>query len=114
MVAGFVHGVMNTDNMNITGESFDYGPYRFLPTLEPGYVAAYFDHGGLYAFGRQPDAMIWNLAQLAQCLSLISEDQPLIDALDQFSDLYQSAINARLIRRLGVNCLLYTSDAADE
>ena len=76
MVAGFVHGVMNTDNMNITGESFDYGPYRFLPTLEPGYVAAYFDHGGLYAFGRQPDAMIWNLAQLAQCLSLITEDQP--------------------------------------
>ena len=102
MVAGFVHGVMNTDNMNITGESFDYGPYRFLPTLEPGYVAAYFDHGGLYAFGRQPDAMIWNLAQLAQCLSLITEDQPLIDALDQFSDHYQSAINARLIRRLGV------------
>ena len=46
--------------------------------------------------------MIWHLAQLAQCLSLISEDQPLIDALDQFSDHYQSAINARLIRRLGV------------
>jgi len=48
---------MNTDNMNITGESFDYGPYRFLPHLDPNYTAAYFDHGRLYAFGRQPEAM---------------------------------------------------------
>jgi hypothetical protein len=54
MMAGFVHGVLNTDNMNITGESFDYGPYRFLPTYDPEFTAAYFDHHGLYAFGRQP------------------------------------------------------------
>jgi len=84
MAAGFVHGVMNTDNMNITGESFDYGPYRLLPTLDPSFTAAYFDHGGLYAFGRQPEAMSWNLAQLAQSLSLICEDGPLIESLNDF------------------------------
>src|SRR5690606_5015887 len=56
MVAGFVHGVLNTDNMNVTGESFDYGPWRFLPRYDPMLTAAYFDHSGLYAFGRQPEA----------------------------------------------------------
>ena len=49
MAAGFVHGVLNTDNMNITGESFDYGPYRFLPRNDPNFTAAYFDETGLYA-----------------------------------------------------------------
>ena len=48
MAAGFVHGVLNTDNMNITGESFDYGPYRFLPRNDPNFTAAYFDQAGLY------------------------------------------------------------------
>nr|MBP8246913.1 YdiU family protein [Phenylobacterium sp.] len=61
MAAGFVHGVLNTDNMNITGESFDYGPYRFLPHNDPNFVAAYFDSQGLYSFGRQPEAVFWNL-----------------------------------------------------
>jgi len=103
MAAGFVHGVMNTDNMNITGESFDYGPYRFLPTLDPGYTAAYFDHGGLYAFARQPEAMAWNLAQLAQSLSLICEDAGLIDAMNDFAPRYQMALNAHVFRRLGIN-----------
>ena len=102
MAAGFVHGVMNTDNMNITGESFDYGPYRFLPTLDPGFTAAYFDHGGLYAFGRQPEAMAWNLAQLAQALSLICEDAALIEAMNDFAPRYQTALNAHVFRRLGL------------
>ncbi len=102
MAAGFVHGVMNTDNMNITGESFDYGPYRFLPHLDPNYTAAYFDHGRLYAFGRQPEAMSWNLAQLAQSLSLICDDAPLIDALNDFAPRYQSALNRHVFRRLGI------------
>ncbi len=68
MAAGFVHGVLNTDNINVTGESFDYGPWRFLPAYDPLFTAAYFDHGGLYAFGRQPGALGWNLARLAECL----------------------------------------------
>ena len=102
MAAGFVHGVMNTDNMNITGESFDYGPYRFLPHLDPHFTAAYFDHGRLYAFGRQPEAMSWNLAQLAQCLSLICEDAPLIASHTDFAPRYQTALNHHVFRRLGI------------
>ena len=69
MAAGFVHGVLNTDNMNLSGESFDYGPYRFLPHNDPNFTAAYFDHAGLYSFGRQPEAVFWNLRQLAGAAS---------------------------------------------
>ena len=58
IAAGFVHGVLNTDNINITGESFDYGPWRFLPTYDPAFTAAYFDEWGLYAFGKQPDTCL--------------------------------------------------------
>lgn len=100
MAAGFVHGVMNTDNMNITGEVFDFGPFRFLPHYDPRFTAAYFDHGGLYAFARQPEAMGWNLAQLAQSLSLIEEDSRLVSALNNFADLYQTALTRHLFRRL--------------
>jgi uncharacterized protein YdiU (UPF0061 family) len=57
VASGFVHGVLNTDNMNITGESFDYGPWRWLPAWDAGFTAAYFDHSGLYAFGRQSEAI---------------------------------------------------------
>jgi len=102
MAAGFVHGVMNTDNMNITGESFDYGPYRFLPTLKSNLTAAYFDHNGLYCFARQPEAMYWNLAQLAQSLSLVVEDQAILKALDSFAPAYQTALRDQVFRRLGL------------
>jgi uncharacterized protein YdiU (UPF0061 family) len=103
MAGGFVHGVMNTDNMNITGEVFDFGPYRFLPYFDPAFTAAYFDHGGLYAFGRQPEAMGWNLAQLAQSLSLIEDDQALIAALDDYADEYSAAMVRHWFRRLGLD-----------
>ncbi len=102
MAAGFVHGVMNTDNMNITGESFDYGPYRFLPTLKSGMTAAYFDHNGLYAFSRQPETMYWNLAQLAQSLSLVTEDQTLLKSLESFAPAYQTALRDHVFRRLAL------------
>ena len=102
MAAGFVHGVMNTDNMNISGESFDYGPYRFLPHMQADFTAAYFDHGKLYAFARQPESMYWNLAQLANCLSLVDDDQRLIEALQSFQDEYQIAVTRHMFRRLGV------------
>jgi len=95
MVAGFVHGVMNTDNMNITGESFDYGPFRFSPTLQAGRTAAYFDHQSLYAFGRQPEI-------LAGCLAHISEDKPLLTALENFPDHYQRALRDKFFNRLGI------------
>ncbi|MEO1488782.1 MAG: protein adenylyltransferase SelO family protein, partial [Pseudomonadota bacterium] len=102
MVAGFVHGVLNTDNMNITGESFDYGPWRWLPKWDPSFTAAYFDHGGLYAFGRQPEALNWNCGQLAVSLRPLAESEPLIAALERFGPLYMQAIARRWCWRLGV------------
>ena len=100
MVAGFVHGVMNTDNMNITGESFDYGPYRFLPILQSGFTAAYFDHNRLYAFSRQPEIMYWNLGQLAQSLSLIADDADLISALEVYAPAYRDSLRKHFFGRL--------------
>lgn len=112
MAAGFVHGVLNTDNINITGESFDYGPWRFAPTWEPGFTAAYFDHSGLYAFGRQPEAIHWNSMQLAVALRTVSEAPPLIEALEGFHEAYQSAIGDALLWRLGVTPRDTASDRA--
>ena len=102
MVAGFVHGVLNSDNINITGESFDYGPWRFTPKWEPGFTAAYFDQNGLYAFGRQAEAIHWDIAQLAVSLRLLSEAEPLIAEMERYPDLYQSAIIRHFFRRLGL------------
>jgi uncharacterized protein YdiU (UPF0061 family) len=102
MAAGFVHGVLNTDNMSMTGESFDYGPYRFLPRSDPAFTAAYFDHSGLYAFGRQPGAVFWNLQQLAGCFSLLGEVDPLVEALNGFGPAYQRELVAAVLRRLGL------------
>jgi uncharacterized protein YdiU (UPF0061 family) len=102
MAAGFVHGVLNTDNMSLTGESFDYGPYRFLPRNDPNFTAAYFDETGLYAFGRQAEAVFWNLRQLAGALSLVAETDPLVEALNGFSAAYRAALSAAMLRRLGL------------
>ena len=103
IAAGFVHGVLNTDNMNVNGESFDYGPYRFLPQNDPNFTAAYFDHSGLYSFGRQPETVFWNLKQLAACLTLVCEDhQPLLGALEGFAATYQAALRTAMLERLGV------------
>ena len=101
-VAGFVHGVLNTDNMNISGESFDYGPWRWLDMWNDRFIAAYFDHQGLYAFGRQPEAMRWNCAQLAVALRLLSPAPPLVAALERFDALYEQHLARRLCWRLGV------------
>ncbi len=102
MTAGFVHGVLNTDNMNITGESFDYGPYRFTPTFDPSFVAAYFDYYGLYAFGQQSDAVHWNLQQLAIALRPLSEEEELVETLKPFPTLFEEAWTTRFLERLGV------------
>ena len=112
MAAGFVHGVLNTDNMNISGESFDYGPWRWLPKWDPSFTAAYFDHGGLYAFGRQPEALHWNCGQLAVALRLVAEAPPLIAALERFGPLYQAALAQQFLWRLGVASRGFDADYA--
>ena len=100
--AGFVHGVLNTDNISITGESFDYGPWRFLDRYDPGFVAAYFDQTGLYAFARQPEALNWNLARLGECLIPLSGRAAIEAAFESFADRFQSALTRQTFARLGL------------
>ncbi len=102
IAAGFVHGVLNTDNINITGESFDYGPWRFLPRYDPAFTAAYFDETGLYAFGRQPDALAWNLTRLAEVLLPLGEHAGIEAALNLFWPSFQRAMWNTALRRLGL------------
>ncbi len=102
MVAGFVHGVLNTDNLNITGESFDYGPYRFLPAFEPGLTAAYFDHSGLYAYARQPGVVMWNLERLAETLLPICDKDRLLKSLHGYEPALNAAYQDRTFARLGL------------
>ncbi|GEP09458.1 Protein adenylyltransferase SelO [Methylobacterium gnaphalii] len=102
MAAGFVHGVLNTDNINITGESFDYGPWRFAPTHDAGFTAAYFDEYGLYSFGRQPEALFWNLSRLAECLIPLTEQTRLEASLKGFGPALQDGFADVILARLGL------------
>ena len=104
IAAGFVHGVLNTDNINITGESFDYGPWRFLPHYDPTFTAAYFDQTGLYAFGRQPDTLAWNLTRLGEHADLEA-------GLNRFWPAFQRAIWAAVLDRLGLESLGVEADS---
>jgi len=112
MAAGFVHGVLNTDNINITGESFDYGPWRFLPIHDPDFTAAYFDYGGLYAYGRQPEALLWNLARLAECLLPMAEHAALEAALEAFEPTLHRTFAEAVLWRLGLAPVGEAQDAA--
>ena len=102
MAAGFVHGVLNSDNMNITGESFDYGPYRFLPTYDLDFTAAYFDHAGLYAYGEQPRAVFRNLVRLAESLRPLDPQLSVESALSDFETVMETEIATRWLGRLGL------------
>lgn len=102
MAAGFVHGVLNTDNINITGESFDYGPWRFLKHYDPRFTAAYFDQTGLYAYGRQPTTLLWNLERFAECLLDFVPEAALVAQLDTYQALFRPALRDAWFHRLGL------------
>ena len=72
IISGFVHGVLNTDNFNVTGEVFDFGPWRFIQYANQNFTAAYFDYNGRYSFGRQPEAALWALTQLGKSFNTVS------------------------------------------
>ena len=112
MAAGFVHGVLNTDNINFTGESFDYGPYRFAPRYDPSFTAAYFDHSGLYAFGRQAEALHWNVHQLALALRTVAETDSLVPAFSDYPRRFEAALRAAVLKRFGVEPKDEASDLA--
>ncbi|HEX9964907.1 MAG TPA: YdiU family protein [Allosphingosinicella sp.] len=102
IAAGFVHGVLNSDNIAITAQSFDYGPWRFTPYWDGHFTAAYFDHAGLYAFGRQPEAIHWDVLQLAASLRTIAEAEVLTPSLDAFPGEFQRQLVAAIFARLGI------------
>lgn len=112
MAAGFCHGVLNTDNMSITGESFDYGPYAFINTYDPRFVAAYFDYGGRYSYGNQPYICRHNLAMLQKPFALVMPKEELEAELANFEDYYQQYYQELMLKKLGFTNL--PSPLADE
>jgi uncharacterized protein YdiU (UPF0061 family) len=102
MLVGFVHGVMNTDNMTISGETIDYGPCAFMDAFDPAAVYSSIDHGGRYAYGNQPLIAQWNLARLAEALLPLLDEEPAVQALDGFHRQYSAAWSAGMRAKLGL------------
>lgn len=112
MISGFVHGVLNSDNMNITGESFDYGPYRFLPHYDPTFTAAYFDQTGLYSYGRQPSAIYWNVVQLAGVFKTVFPNLKVEEKIESYSHQFTTEMIRLFFHRL--NLSPQSEEQADE
>jgi uncharacterized protein YdiU (UPF0061 family) len=118
MLVGFIHGVMNTDNMTISGETIDYGPCAFMEAFDPATVYSSIDAGGRYAFGNQPAVAQWNLARLAEALlPLLHKDQEEAIALatrswETFGRQYDEAWSSGMRAKLGLPVGLEPSVAA--
>jgi serine/tyrosine/threonine adenylyltransferase len=116
MLVGFIHGVMNTDNMTISGETIDYGPCAFIDTYDPATVFSSIDREGRYAFGNQPYIGLWNLTRFAETLlPLLNENQDEAiklaeDALGNFSEIYQANWLQGMRSKLG----LFTEEKEDK
>ena len=102
VISGFVHGVLNTDNFNVTGEVFDYGPWRFVEFANPSFTAAYFDHDSRYSFGRQPEAALWALTQLGKSLDEFIDANIIIETLSQFSKSFHESLKKHFCWRMGI------------
>ena len=104
LLVGFIHGVMNTDNCSISGETIDYGPCAFMDAYDPGTVFSSIDHQGRYAYGNQPRIALWNLTRLAECLlPLLGDNEDLAkDALGGFAPRFEAAYFAGLRRKIGL------------
>jgi len=100
---GFNHGVMNTDNMSIVGETFDYGPYQFMDSYDPKLICNHSDHSGRYAFDQQPSIALWNLNCLALALSPMIASDDLVRALEGFSAQLQHAYWDKMAARFGLS-----------
>jgi len=101
MTAGFCHAVLNTDNMSITGESFDYGPYAFIPTYNPQFTAAYFDYYGRYSYGNQPAICRLNLEMLQLPLAAVIPVAEMEAALAKFDEHYYITYRQLMLNKLG-------------
>ena len=109
MSIGFIHGVMNTDNMTISGETIDYGPCAFMESYDPGTVFSSIDHGGRYSYANQPQILVWNLARLAEPLiPLVDPDQKravelLTETIECIQPLYESYWLTRMRSKIGLS-----------
>ncbi|MBD1933578.1 MULTISPECIES: protein adenylyltransferase SelO [Cyanophyceae] len=101
MSVGFCHAVLNTDNMSITGESFDYGPFAFIDTYNPQFTAAYFDYYGRYSYGNQPGICKLNLEMLQDPLSAVIPVEEMDIILKEFDEYYYQTYNERMLNKLG-------------
>ena len=99
---GFAHGVLNTDNMSIIGDTFDFGPYGFLDDYEPAFICNHSDHTGRYAFEQQPGVVLWNLNALAHALSAFVSADSLKDCLEEFQPHLIDSYAARMRAKLGL------------
>ncbi|MBI3608956.1 MAG: YdiU family protein [Nitrospirae bacterium] len=100
---GFMHGVMNTDNMSILGLTIDYGPFGFMDAFDPGHICNHTDHHGRYAYDRQPDVAYWNCAKLARTLApLIGGEEETRSALDLFGPAFSAKADELLHAKLGL------------
>jgi serine/tyrosine/threonine adenylyltransferase len=115
MNVGFIHGVMNTDNMTVSGETIDFGPCAFMDTYDSAAVFSSIDRHGRYAFGNQPQAGVWNLARLAETLLPLIDDDPeravqlATEVISAFAERFGAARLAGLRRKLGLS----TCEAGD-
>jgi uncharacterized protein YdiU (UPF0061 family) len=120
MLVGFIHGVMNTDNTAISGETIDYGPCAFMDAFHPMQVFSSIDQGGRYAFGNQPRIAAWNLARLAECLlPLLADDQDAAiagaqEVLAGFAPRFDAAWRAGLARKIGLAAMREGDEALVE
>jgi uncharacterized protein YdiU (UPF0061 family) len=109
MSIGFIHGVMNTDNTTISGETIDYGPCAFMDVYDPATVFSSIDHGGRYAYGNQPAIMTWNLARLAEALLPLFDDDDddravelATEVLQTFPERFRSTWSSTMSAKLGI------------
>ena len=107
MALGFIHGVMNTDNCAVSGQTIDYGPCAFMDSYHPATVLSSIDHGGRYAYGNQPQIALWNIAQFATALVPLMEDrdaaiEEFTEIINRFAGWYQADWLARFGAKLGL------------
>jgi uncharacterized protein YdiU (UPF0061 family) len=104
LLVGFIHGVMNTDNCSVSGETIDYGPCAFLDGYDPGAVFSSIDQQGRYAYGNQPRIALWNLTRLAECLlPLLDDEESAKESLAAFAPRFEAAYLSGLRRKIGLS-----------
>ena len=99
---GFAHGVLNTDNMSLLGDTLDYGPFGFLDHYEPGFICNHSDSGGRYAFDKQPMIGLWNLNALANAFLSLLPSEALVEQLGSYQAQFEQAYRTRMAAKLGL------------